>query len=290
MNLRRNRVGPAAVFCLLLVIVAIAWWMSRSQRAEVFTAPDTEQIGAPPHPGSRTSVIVGSSESDQRVRIDASVDFHLEEMSNSARMDPDAARILGAFVGMCSLALGNEYSGAMAERFEDLRWAPWLRECNRERLATLIKEMGTWAQPTGTGWDELEQVAGLDDSLEAMARRDVVTSRILEESNDPELVAAAARLYFDRERLRAWASFDLPNSLARQDVTDFRDDLALLLSCRVGGECSGGALETTAECAATSTCYPGLSMEQVIALRRSPQDMALIRRYVQRIVEKRGEA
>lgn len=285
----KYRMLAAGTFmCLLLSASAILIIQNKGGRgnpAEIFlsNSASSKTINAkhPAQEGEDPTVEITG------FRKPAAATFNLESLLTLSRSDVRAANELVSFVKLCRTALGNEYTGARTARFQDPRWRQWVQSCDWNTLSELMDDMGNWAKPQSQAWDELEALALPNTGLAELAERDAIASRIIEESDDPELVAQAAYVYFDNERLRAWAAADLPHSMRQHDVSDLSADLSLLLACQLGKDCSATAVSVLSECATTAMCYPGLSMEEVIALRRSPQDMILMRSYVQQVLKRR---
>lgn len=289
MQSRRNLILTAT---LLTLVVGGIWHLDKEPRPRPERPAPTTSLNAAAVEGSPSRPESASLARRRRMpdRDSAAGSFDLNELLARARTDPAAAENAVAFVSTCSAVLGNEYDGRRAVRFDDARWRPWAERCSRDVLARVMEDMGNWAKPQGQDWDTLQDALAPESteaSPEALAQRDALASAILAESSDPELVALAAYVYFDDQRLRAWALADLPRSLVQPDLSEWRFDLATLLACRVGRDCSPTSAVVIAQCAQTAGCYPGMSLEDVLALRRSPQDIALMRGYVRQVLAKR---
>lgn len=263
---------PAAGFGLLLVLVVVGW----RSGADLFRAPVHSYHQSEGRLSTRDQPERTTFAGPDSAR--APTGLHIEAMMRRALTDVDTARLLAAYIQLCSSALGAGASEFPAQRFADPLWKPWLGRCTKEQLSRLIENMGAWATPDGAGWNALEVALQNDGEGQAGDRRDSIAIDLMSNSDDPELVAQAAALYF-----RGKQGTGRPIRFEHIEV-----DLALLLACRIGRDCSSASLEVAAECAATPDCYPGRSMEQVIALRRSPQEMEFLAKQVQAVMSLRG--
>lgn len=281
MSMSRSIGGPVAGIVLLLVVAGVVLQSTGSSRDG---EPAGSRQGGPGNLPVLASAKHGGKVSDSPLFSDAD----LGALRVSARSDPNAAQQLGNILSLCSLLLGESHSDRKPSRFDDVRWAPWTRMCEAQSPHLLMSEMDLWAQPQGSLWEELDLVDALGNTPEENEIRNEVAFRILEKGDDPELMAQAALLYFDRERLREWAPPGMTGALARGGLSEFRVDLALLLACRVGRDCTARSIQSVAECAMTAMCYPGMTLEQVIALRQSPQEMKLLQLYVDRVLAVRN--
>jgi hypothetical protein len=126
------------------------------------------------------------------------------------------------------------------------------------------------------------------DSVERLAARDELAVQIIRDSADPDAVAFAAHTYLDNDRMMVWGEGNLPNSLLTGDTSNFAMDTAISLACRAGADCSPWAPRVMAECASTNLCSPPMTMDQIIGLRQSPQERALMEEYLRRLLAMRG--
>lgn len=206
----------------------------------------------------------------------------------SASKDAVAAEKIGSFGSFCSAVLPNEYTGVRPERFDGSEWQPWVAQCNRELWLAISEARQNFAHDDPP---ELLQMRMIDnDDAEGASRRDILALRIIHNSNNPMHVAYGALEYFHDQRIKEWSNVDggQPAPIfVIPDTDKFRIDLSLFLACRVGRNCAGDTWATLSECAVTAYCHPGMNMEQIIAMRRSPAEMRLIADFTNRVLSGR---
>lgn len=214
----------------------------------------------------------------------------------AAQSDVTASDDLVAYIKICdhvrSQFIPREQGGRgkRDDRFRDPAWAMLAARCDKRTAEQLLAGLGNSTARDSDQWLAIERFMDLAEdpsAVEHLEERDRFAQAILETSKEPELVAAAAELYFDRARLREWAAYNLPDSLLQDKPSRFDSDLATMIACRVGMDCSPFALRTIAQCLEITSCRPGMSLEQVIRMRRSPQEMELIKEFAGRILQRR---
>lgn len=217
-----------------------------------------------------------------------STGFNPLDLLTAAQSDPRASEDLAFYIRFCSRFIVVAAEGKPDDRYKHPAWARLLAGCDQQTFTELTASLATVAKPESEEWQAFMQAVDLPPTLKNLAERDRAVSAILETSQDPELIGNAAVAYFDRDRIHAWAGSRVPATLAQGDVSYFVADLAQTIACRSGRDCSPFALGTLHECASMAACRPGTSLEQIIRLRRSPQEMALIDEFAGRILKSRS--
>lgn len=203
--------------------------------------------------------------------------------------DDRAITQLGALMNACSSVLGNQYTGQRSARFEHPAWRPWLVACSFERSLRWTKIISAAPAPSSPDIDAFTALPVSTDDPAELAARDRALEDLLARTDDADLASWAAWLYTDRSRQLAFANGELPNSLFLPEGSEaLRTEVGMAFGCRVGRDCSPFAQLTIAECAATAGCLPGMSMQQIIAMRRSPQELQLIEIMLRRLLEIRA--
>lgn len=206
-----------------------------------------------------------------------------ETIVTAAGSDRTAARSLDYVSSLCQvLQRPRENPG----RFDDPRWIAVAKRCP-SKLPDIMQILATSIPPNSVAISELTQAREAGD----ITRGDAIAAALLKSSNDPDELEAATSSYFDAERLRALAGDERPASLVGNDgALALQIDLALMVSCSLGTDCAPHTPVTLVQCATTTLCYPGQSMQQIIAMRRSPEEMAYLRRILDYVhqMRKRG--
>lgn len=192
---------------------------------------------------------------------------------------------------MCTRLLGGENADRRAARFQTPAWRIWAEGCSSQRQATWAALLRSAAAPRSADVETLAALPADSSDAEQLERRDRILEDILANTSDAEVGATAAYVYLDRERQLAWAAGEIPNSLLLPEGSEsLRMDAAIALACKMGRDCSPYSPHVLAECAATAGCLPGAGMEQILAMRRSPQDLQLIDVLVDRLLALRTSA
>ena len=200
-----------------------------------------------------------------------------------AKTDPDFAARLAGLMVLCTLLDGK----APPDRFDDPRWLPYRRECQDVPHEQLLADGGIseWALPDGLHWELLTLA---DELPQGYAERTGAAADVLASSDDLYQLRAASRIYFDDQKILT-ATRERPNNLLRHNIESLRMDASMVLACQfAAGGCAWDSTPVLLECAATPGCFPGASMAQIVALRRSPQEMELLRALVAEVGRLRG--
>lgn len=216
-----------------------------------------------------------------------SIDLDPAALAIEAQSNPDAADDLAYLIGLCA---HFEYvpAGDTEHRLAQPAWAKIAATCTKRSAEDLTSSLATAAAFDSKERDAFNEALEKAPTLENLQEKDRVLAEIIDNSSDIELVAHAAKSYFDRERMLAWANSEIPASLlADGDVSLISTSVAQSLACQIGRDCSPYALATLHECAGTAGCVPGMSLQQVINMRHSPQDQALINDFVRTLVRRR---
>lgn len=228
---------------------------------------------------------VSSSEAGSAASLESEF-TEIEALAASG--DEKAITQLGALMRSCGGVLGNQYTGERSERFEHPAWRPWRDACSFERSLRWTNLLRAAPPPSSPDIDAFSALPVNTDDPDELAARDRVLEELLARTDDIELAASAAWLYADRSRQLAFANGELPNSLLSPGGSDaLRTDVAIAFACRVGRDCSSFSQLTIAECATTAGCTPGTSMQQIMTMRRSPQELQLIDIMLGRLLELR---
>lgn len=193
-----------------------------------------------------------------------------------ARTSRKAARALDYVSVLCRTL---QASRSKSDRFRDQRWIAAARRCPPD-LPDAMTILATSAPPTSPALAQVNEATANGD----LARRDEIAESLLRSSNDPDELEFATSTYFDGDRLLALAGDDRPTHIDTPGRTiELQIDLALLVSCTFQDGCPPDAPMTLAQCATTSLCYPGQTMGQIIAMRRSPEEMAYLERLLDHV-------
>lgn len=283
-----NRTLAAAGLIAALALVVIAVWQVRVPGTPGRTgdAGPKAEAGATPAAASPTSSS-GSLPSLAPQTFAGPARSALADLMARAPHDAAAAEDLGLFVSLCSLALDSRAPGKLAPRFRSAEWWPWVAECDpalQPRLMASTLDLPTAHSP------ELERLLQIESEHSANASlRDQLALDIIVRGVRPTEVATAAFFYFHPERLARWSDRASARSPAEAEAESvaaegFRVDLALLLGCRAGRDCSGSSAIALFECAATDACSAGTHLEDVVAMRRSPQEMRLMEKFIEEVL------
>lgn len=212
------------------------------------------------------------------------LDMDTAQLVERARVDDAFAGALSGMVSLCGF-LGD--SNRKTGRFDDPRWHPLREACARFPREQLLSDgdLASWAQPDSPVWDLLNAAFELPEGDPA---RTALASDQLASSSNFDVLGQAALLFFDRQRILS-PERERPTALRLGDDVGFRTELALLVACQYAtGGCAWDSPLVLAECAGTASCYPGASLMQIVALRRSPQEMELLRALVAEVGRLRG--
>jgi hypothetical protein len=193
-----------------------------------------------------------------------------------AHNDPRASAHLSALISLCTTI----EHGGRDDRFNHPWWSMYADECVAVSTEDLMDALRSSAKPQTGDWLRLQSLSDSlsDPTLEDLAARDEAALHLIRTSDDPELVAVSALIYFDLERIRSRAEGQMSQAVAIGNVAPIAQDLALTIACRTGRDCGPLSLSTIGECAAIRSCSPGTSLLEVIRYRQSAQDFALIER------------
>lgn len=190
-------------------------------------------------------------------------DFNPDVLAEDARHDPTAARKLHGLYMLCE---------GLVKRATSPAWRDYKRICDQSVAARSQLLNATTGQPS-PDWLTLAALSELSDDDDA---RKEGLKELLRNSQDVELRVSAAAAYVTPSYLRDLAEGSVPPSLHSYPV-GLQIDVSLIYGCQIGLDCSPSALATLGECAVTQPCQPGASLQQVVEIRRSPQEMNLIR-------------
>lgn len=143
-------------------------------------------------------------------------------------------------------------------------------------IASSALTFPAWARNAATA----EEFAERDRRLMDILRRDARAAAAFN----------AALLYLDYERFSQWAGTLRPGTI--HDESSYRRsriglDVAWMMACRLGLDCSAGSGFTISECWSTPGCLPGSPARQVVQMRRSPLELALVDAMAQRLLSER---
>lgn len=284
---------------LITLALAVAWRVSdRFSRADV--SPVTEEVADDTGLSVRPLPITDHSSSNPQSEV-LEPARALEVRSRLAQIDAVEARAgrgdeaalsqLGALLGLCSRLLGGESADRRATRFQAPAWRMWADACSSQRQVSWAALLRSAAVPRSTDVQTLAAFPTDSSVAEQLERRDRILEGILANTSDAEVGATAAYIYLDRKRQLAWAVGEIPNSLLSPEGSEsLRMDAAIALACKMSRDCSPYSPHILAECAATAGCLPGAGMEQILVMRRSPQDLHLIGVLVDRLLAIRNSA
>lgn len=302
-KMRRNHwklilatLGVLAVLGLFAFFVANRELTPRGELVEASSPRDSEAHGQGAAAASSATSVKASSTSPTNPNVGSrpelsalglmNLDMDTAQLIERARLDGGFADALVGAVSLCGL-LGDPKPNSKTGRFEDPRWRLYQEACTgfpREQLM-IDGDLASWAQPGSPVWDLLGAAFELP---EGDPERTALASDQLASSSDFQVLAQAALLFFDRQRILS-PERERPSALRLGDDVGFRTELALLVACQYAtGGCAWDSPLVLAECAGTASCYPGASLTQIVALRRSPQEMELLRALVAEVGRLRG--
>lgn len=213
-----------------------------------------------------------------------SIDQDFETLVERARWDWRFADAASGAISLCGI-LSDPVR--QAGRFDDPRWRPYRDACSRFPWERLLSEgdLGSWQQPDSPGWELINLGWELPEGDPYHVE---LSADLLRSSSDFHVLVQASLLYFDRQRMFA-PGRERPRALLAADLSGFRTDLALLIACQHAPQaCAWDSPMVLGDCAATPSCFPGTSLEEVIAQRRSPQEMELMHELAAQVRRMRG--
>jgi hypothetical protein len=289
-----------AISAALLATAVASWWIFlRRDDARAVELPSVQGNQRWVHAPTNSSSTVHSSPPDPAIITDETQEKTVGSTSvdatttlenpddwaavvRASAVDRTAARSLAYVATLCRTLRGSR---AKSDRFKDARWIAIAQRCP-EDLPDSMTILTNSIPPDSPAMRQLRHAVESGD----VAKRDAVAKSLLESSNDPDELESASSVYFDAERLRALGGDDRPGSLAGNDgALSLQIDLSLLISCSLGTDCAAQAPITLTQCVTTSLCYPGQSMRQIIAMRRSPEEMAYLDRLLTYVHQMRTE-
>lgn len=209
--------------------------------------------------------------------------WSVEDFYECARADKDFAARLRQSIGLCSII-----SGGSNPRFNDPRWRTYHRQCADRPWMQLREGMhDADRMPLPDLHPDIEAAIALPEG-DPEARR--LATGVLTSSTDRAELQHAYALYFDAHRTRAMAGTDMHSGLGldRMEQISLQTEASLYVSCRFAAQgCAWNDPGVLVECATTKGCFPGMSMEQIIALRRSPLEMELLRLVAEEVAQLR---
>lgn len=203
--------------------------------------------------------------------------------------DQRALGQLGALISLCARLPSGVDANPGRARFQAPLWQGWAQACQSRDSASWLSLIQSHASVSSSEAQTLASLPLDDASVEQLERRDRILEELLARTEDAEIGAAAAYVYLDRERQLAWAQGEIPNALQSAEGSEsFRLDASIEFACRMGRDCSPHSPYVLAECAHTAGCLPGVTMRQILEMRRSPQELQLIDTLLGRLLELRG--
>jgi hypothetical protein len=203
--------------------------------------------------------------------------------------DPDAADQVRVFLGLCSYAFRQSQEGIVDSRLAHPLWQPIFSQCMSGAYEQALAAIPGAARDTSADGRRLDAAhRALSGTLEGREQLDEVARSILQSSNNPAHLSAAAHSYFEIERVRARLAGRWPQSVG-ESADGLRMDLALMASCLPrGSSCGSSSLNVISNCVRTAGCTPGSSMQDIIRWRRSPQELAAIEELIAEIIRLRA--
>lgn len=296
MRAQRHYLGMAAL-ALLLASAGSMWMRSPSpverapnrvskQESSVPTAASSPSVEEnPPEAGARAtyrSARMASAPNTPKA-------FFAKVEALVRQGDQRALGQLGALISLCARLTSGVDSNAVRERFRASVWQGWAEACQSTDSTAWLALLKSQASVTSSEAQTLASLPLDDASVEQLERRDRILEELLARTEDAEIGAAAAYVYLDRERQLAWAQGEIPNALQSTEGSEsFRLDASIEFACRMGRDCSPHSPYVLAECAHTAGCVPGVTMRQILEMRRSPQELQLIDTLLGRLLALRG--
>lgn len=215
---------------------------------------------------------IGVSSPPVRGGMIVSEELNADALAEQALHDPSAARQLHGLFMLCE--------GLSSRGTSTPEWERYKRMCDRSTSARSQLVRAT----TGGQSADWTRLAALSELPEDDETREEGLKQLLRTSRDIELRMSVAAAYATSSHLKDWAESASPSSLHSYPV-GLQIDAALLYGCQIGLDCSPSALFTLGECSVTQPCRPGANLQEVVEIRRSPQEMQLIQTAVARLVD-----
>lgn len=292
-----NRDSARRLYSLTLLAVLaslglyIAWQdatdSSATEPAKQTAAPAGKQVGGE---AARASMLTGGDLTPlgtDAYRHAEDSGSRLQRAVLASMTDYEAAHELAAHIAICGYLLDSN-KAEHDQRLGSELLRQHALDCTESTYAEMQSALGAAARPGSADWERLENAMQGDDTSEGRLKLDQVALDLLSSSDEPELLASAAQAYFEVERVRARFEGRMPPTLAGPEHRAVLTDLALAASCLGGRGCEGNATRVVAECLATPGCRLGGSMWDVISVRRSPIELAMIRELLDEIRRRRA--
>lgn len=280
------------------VAAAIVFGITLSSRP--INQDATDRLGASPDPAEESSaleLVTAAVATPDETYGGAGFFVHLarrgwevEDFIQRAEVDPTFASRLGSMLGLCGLIDATTSARA---RFADSRWLAYREGCSLlpHRQISLDGRIFEFLRNQSA---ESEQLGVLiEKHPEGSPELSKAAAELLTSSSDFDTLALGAMAYFDADRMRT-ALAERPNRFIPSqggELVQLQIDASLLVRCQFAAAgCGWDHPLVLLECAATAGCFPGMSMGQVIALRRSPQEVELLRALVAQVAELRRGA
>lgn len=204
----------------------------------------------------------------------AGQDWSVEDFSARAKIDEAFALLLRKLVGLCTI-ISDENN----PRFNDPRWRTYHERCGNLPWVQLKKAMfdDGWTIPSYLHPD-IDAASKLPEGDPEIRR---LAAGVLASSTDNIELQYAYALYFDPAMIRAMAGTGMHVGLGldREDQIAFQIDASMYIACQFAESgCGWNDPAVLVECATTNTCFPGMGMYQILALRNSPLRMELFQR------------
>ena len=276
---------------LVALVFALAWSMSQRSPTE-----DSAAAGQSPKIEAQLSTMSSSDamepgrptrssvQGELEGAAPTSVEAYFEAIEVLAKQgDEKGVSQLGALIALCS-----QLSNSDSSRFQSSAWRYWTEACRSQDQSSWVALLRSKPALPSPDNQTLASLPPDDASAEQLDRRDRTIEALLASTPDAEIGAAAAYVYLDRERQLAWAQGEVPNALQLPAGSEsLRLDASIEFACRIGRDCSPYSPYVLAECAHTAGCLPGVSMRQILQMRRSPQELQLIDTMLGRLLELR---
>lgn len=288
-----GRILWGAGWVVLAVVAAWAFFGSRSETAPPITAADSvvehrsadtlEQDSAHPLQTAATAAALPSESAGGVAAVLAlgRTGLSADELFERAQADPELASEMSRIVLLCSTLSGK--TPTPGSRWAGSGWATYRERCDHFPWQALRNKDFIGETPRVKG--VLDDVFELpEDSPE----RKALAAEVLASEQELRDLQYATALYFDAERL--WAltdAHDLRGGLRLGDH-NFQIDASLYIGCQFSSRgCAWDSSLVLMECLVTGGCSPGMSMPQIIALRRSPLEMELLRLAAEEVAQLR---
>lgn len=295
----RFRLASFAAMLLAVIALGVFWFVrtgivgtessavpvANSETSATLPAANTSPSVSPPSYEASAAAQVTSSSGTEGGTEDLARSIlpnaaTWDEVVSSAVSDRAASRSLDYVATLCQILLSPRTETG---RLDDPRWLAVAKRCPT-RLPDVTQRLATSLPPQSASLDQLALALESGDVM----RSDELAASILRSSNDPDELEAATSSYFSPERMRALAGNDRPASLVdAHGALALQVDLTLMVSCSLGSDCAPYSPITLAQCVSTSICQPGQSMQQIIAMRRSPEEVAFLQRMLAYVLQMR---